>query len=144
MDVEDFVPASAEPLPLFWMNTVTPHYFHVTGIPILAGRDLTEADGSGNPLVALVTAATARRHWPNQSAIGKYIRLLGHSDWHMVVGVAQDVRAYRLLASERYGVNFVDPLTYLAAAAVMAVVTLSHHLHTHAPSDAGGSALREE
>ena len=96
MDVEDYLPASADPSPLFWMNTVTPHYFHVMGIPILAGRDLTDADASGNPPVALVTASTARRYWPNQDAVGKHIRLLGDNQWHTVVGVTQDLRAYDL------------------------------------------------
>ena len=96
MDVEDYLPASADPSPLFWMNTVTPHYFHVMGIPILAGRDLTDADASGNPPVALVTASTARRYWPNQDAVGKHIRLLGDNQWHTVVGVTQTLRAYDL------------------------------------------------
>jgi len=94
MNVEDYVPPSAEPSPLFWLNTVSPQYFRVMGIPILAGRDLTDADASGNPAVAMVTAATARRYWPNQNAIGKHVRLLGDDNWHTVVGVTQDVRAY--------------------------------------------------
>ncbi len=116
MDVEDYRPASAEPSPLFWMNTVTPHYLHVMGIPILAGRDLADADASGNPPVALVTAATARRYWPSQNAVGKHIRLLGDDNWHMVVGVTQDLRAYDLQHDAPDYINGTAFLPYSANA----------------------------
>ena len=51
---------------------------------------------SGNPPVAVVTAATARRFWPDQNAVGKHIRFVGEKDWRTVVGVIADVRAYDL------------------------------------------------
>jgi putative ABC transport system permease protein len=110
MDVEDYVPASAEPSPLFWLNTVTPHYFRVMGIPILAGRDLTDADASGNPPVALVTESTARRYWSNQNAVGKHIRLLGDANWHTVVGVTRDLRAYDL---QRNAPDWIDGTAFI-------------------------------
>jgi putative ABC transport system permease protein len=67
----------------------------VMGIATLAGREFNDTDESGNP-VAVVTAATARRYWPSQNAVGKHIRLLGDKSWRMVVGVIPDVRAYDL------------------------------------------------
>jgi ABC-type antimicrobial peptide transport system permease subunit len=51
---------------------------------------------SGNPPVAVVTVATARRFWPDQNAVGKHIRFVGEKDWRTVVGVIADVRAYDL------------------------------------------------
>src|SRR5260370_35209684 len=65
------------------------------GIPFLSGRAFIDADVSGAP-VAVVTEETARRYWPNQSAIGKHIRLLDDKDWRTIVGVIPNVRAYDL------------------------------------------------
>ena len=83
-------------MPLFWMDVVTPDYLSLMRIPVLAGRGFTSADDSGNPPVAIVTASTARRFWPGQSAIGSHVRLSGDKEWHTVVAIVSDVRAYDL------------------------------------------------
>jgi predicted permease len=95
LDVEGHVDRSSETAPLFWLNIVTPDYFQVMDIPILLGRGFSDSDVSGSP-VAMVTAETARRYWPHQSAVGKHIRLLDDQDWRTIVGVLSDVRAYDL------------------------------------------------
>ena len=95
LDVENHVDAPGETAPLFWLNVVTPGYFRVMGIAVLSGRAFEDSDVSGSP-VAVVTAETARRFWPDQSAIGKHIRLLDDKDWRTIVGVISDVRAYDL------------------------------------------------
>jgi predicted permease len=95
LEVEDHVDPSSETAPLFWLNIVTPDYFRVMGIPVLSGRGFSDADTSGRPVV-MITAETARRYWPNQSALGKHIRLLDDKDWRTIVGVISDVRAYDL------------------------------------------------
>jgi putative ABC transport system permease protein len=95
LDVEGFVVPAGEDVPLFWLNVVTPEYFHVMGIPFLSGRAFIDSDVSG-AAVAVVTEETARRFWPNQSAVGKHIRLLEGKDWRTIVGVIPDVRAYDL------------------------------------------------
>jgi putative ABC transport system permease protein len=95
LDVEGFVSSTGEPFPLFWLDVVTPEYFRVMGIPLLSGRGFTDSDLSGAP-VAVVTAETARRFWPNRGAVGKHIRLLDDKDWRTIVGVIPDVRAYDL------------------------------------------------
>jgi putative ABC transport system permease protein len=94
-DVENDVVPPGESSPLFWLNIVTPDYFRVMGIPVLFGRGFANADLSGAP-VAIITAETARRFWPNQVAVGKHIRLLRDNGWRTVVGVIPDVRAYDL------------------------------------------------
>jgi putative ABC transport system permease protein len=43
-----------------------------------------------------MSATTAQRFWPDQSAIGKHVRFVGEKDWRTVVGVIADVRAYDL------------------------------------------------
>jgi len=95
LDVEGFVSSTGEPSPLFWLNVVTPEYFRVMGIPLLSGRGFTDSDLSGAP-VAVVTAETARRFWPNRGAVGKHIKLLDDKNWRTIVGVIPDVRAYDL------------------------------------------------
>jgi putative ABC transport system permease protein len=93
LDVEDHVDPAGAVAPLFWLNIVTPDYFRVMGISVLSGRTFTDADITGSP-VAVITAETAHRYWPNQSALGKHIRLLDDKDWRTIVGVISDVRAY--------------------------------------------------
>lgn len=78
------------------MDAVTPTYFHVMDIVMLSGRSFTEGEMSGNPPVAIVSAETARRFWPDQAAVGQHIRLLDEETWRTVIGVTADVRAYDL------------------------------------------------
>jgi putative ABC transport system permease protein len=99
LDVENYTPAAGQDLsPLFWLHIVTPDYFRVMGVPLLSGRTFVDADISGEP-VAIVTATTARRFWPNQNAVGKHIHLLDDKSWRTVVGVIPDIRAYDLQRS---------------------------------------------
>ena len=65
-------------------------YFRAMGIPLRAGRTFTTADGAKAPLVLVVSEAFAHRHWPNESAIGKTVRI--DTDAFQVVGVVGDVR----------------------------------------------------
>ena len=57
------------------LNQVTPDYMRVMSIPLRKGRLLTEQDGEGSPLVALVDEILARRLWPGQDPIGQVIAL---------------------------------------------------------------------
>jgi predicted permease len=95
-EVENYEPTAEKPQPLFWMNAVSPGYFTSMHIPILSGRDFTEADTSGNPRSIIISAETARRYFPNQDAVGKHIRPVGEENWATIIGVANDVRAYDL------------------------------------------------
>lgn len=96
LDVENYVVPPGKTSPLFWLNIVTPDYFHVMGIRLLAGNGFPEDAESGNPALAVVTESTARRYWPGQSAIGKHIRFVGDAEWRTVAGIISDVRAYSL------------------------------------------------
>jgi putative ABC transport system permease protein len=96
LEIENEVVSPGLSMPLFWIDVVTPDYLSLMRIPVLAGRGFTSADDSGNPPVAIVTASTARRFWPGQSAIGSHVRLSGDKEWHTVVGIVSDVRAYDL------------------------------------------------
>jgi predicted permease len=94
--LEDYVSPIAGLSPLFWLEVVTPDYFHVMGIPLLSGRGFTKADESGNPPVAVITADSARQFWPGQNAVGKHIRFARDDEWRTVIGVITDVCAFDL------------------------------------------------
>ena len=72
---------------------VTPHAFKVLNVPMLAGRDFTDADGNGKTPVAIVNGVLARRLWPNRTdVIGQRFRMLNDKDaaWITVIGLVAD------------------------------------------------------
>jgi predicted permease len=96
LEIEGKVVPAGEPGPLFWMDVTTPDYFHAMNIPVVTGRGFNSADASGYPPVAVVTASTVKRFWPDSSPIGSHVRLSGDQQWRTIVGVVADVRAYDL------------------------------------------------
>jgi predicted permease len=96
VQIENFTPSDGQDSPLFWMDAVTPSYFHVMGIGLLAGRQFSEDEVSGNSPVAIVSAETAKQFWPDRDAVGQHLRLLNENSWRTVIGVAADVRAFDL------------------------------------------------
>ena len=77
----------SDAVPLLWAGAVTPAYFRVMRIPLVRGRVFDDSDGERTARVVLVSAATARRYWPDQDPIGKRIRVVWDNDWRTVVGV---------------------------------------------------------
>ena len=76
-DVDD-PPANPEQVPFGDRYAVSIDYLATMRIPILTGRGFAAADASeGANKMALVSDALARRLWPNESAIGKRIRVGG-------------------------------------------------------------------
>ncbi|HZF40243.1 MAG TPA: FtsX-like permease family protein, partial [Blastocatellia bacterium] len=85
-----------QPVALLWAGAVTTDYFQTLRIPLLGGREFTEADGEKAAKVALVSADTARQFWPGENPIGKYIRVVWEQERRIVVGVVGDVRQFDL------------------------------------------------
>ena len=54
---------------------MTPGYLQALGIRLQHGRELTQQDAEGAPLVMLVSESLAARFWPNEDPIGKRIKL---------------------------------------------------------------------
>jgi predicted permease len=96
VDVEDHPKSPEYPSPLLWAGAISPGYLRMMQIPLLAGRDLTEADTLQAAHVILISSATARHFWPGQNPIGKHIKTTGESAWRTVVGVVGDVRQFDL------------------------------------------------
>jgi putative ABC transport system permease protein len=76
--------------PFIIIEAISPAWFQTMRVPLLAGRDFTEADKAGSPNVVIVNQALARRYWSGQNPIGKHI-VLGRQPASEVVGVAADV-----------------------------------------------------
>lgn len=85
--------SSGEALPLIMTNYAAPGYFQSMRIPILEGRGFSAADNQDQLGQVVVSRSVAGKHWPNQGAIGKRLRLSGEaSEWQTVVGVVGEVR----------------------------------------------------
>ena len=72
-------------------------YFKTLRIPIVSGRDFGAGDRLGTQPVAIVDESTARRLWPGDDAVGKYVPAGGRASVRdatrkLVVGVARDVK----------------------------------------------------
>ena len=79
-------------------HLVSPRYFATLGIPILAGRDFDERDGSRVPHVVIVNETFARRHFPGENPIGRML-VTGMAQLpSQIVGVVADVRSTSLNA----------------------------------------------
>ena len=88
------VPANPELVPSGDRYAVSADYLETMRIPVLAGRNFTAAEAAqANDKVALVSAALARRVWPNESPIGQRLRIGGaDAPSRTVIGVAGNVR----------------------------------------------------
>jgi putative ABC transport system permease protein len=73
---------------------VTPGFFQAMNIPLLSGRDFTDADApSGAPLVVIVSQTTAKRFWGEADPLGHSLhRQSDLARQYTVVGVVGDVR----------------------------------------------------
>ena len=97
--VEGYAPRSDEDM-LFLYNIVAPDYFSTLRIPLVAGREFARTDDTGAQRSVIVNETMARRFWSTpEDAIGKRLRSGG--DWHVVIGVAKDLKYSRLSEAPR-------------------------------------------
>jgi putative ABC transport system permease protein len=76
---------------------VTPHLLKTLNVPLVAGRDFTDAEGQGRSAVAIVNGVLAKRLWPNRlDVVGQRFRLLSdaQNQWITVIGVVGDFRLF--------------------------------------------------
>ena len=89
--------------PSLYSRSILGDYFGVMGIPLRAGRFLTEADREGAPLVGVINEALARRFFPGSDPIGRRVRWARMQEvhWITIVGVAGDVRHFGLADADQ-------------------------------------------
>jgi predicted permease len=83
-------------------NTVGSDFFHTLGVPILAGRDFTDADTTNAPKVVIVNQTFAKRFLPSQDPLGHTVvdkfmgldnaQIVGVVKDHKYTGVTEDTR----------------------------------------------------
>jgi predicted permease len=116
VDVEGHPKSVDHPAPMLWAGAVSPGYIPMMRIPLLAGRNLTEADGAKSAAVLLISASTAKHFWPGENPIGKHIKAAGEQQWRTVVGVVGDVRQYSLSKALTDGIQGAIYMPYAQAA----------------------------
>jgi putative ABC transport system permease protein len=93
--VEGYTPPSGEPFPHTRIRIVSPRFFEVVGVQVLAGREFTEADGAGSEPVSIVSESVARRLFPDGDAINRHLTyldpMLAGLGQRRIVGVVADV-----------------------------------------------------
>ncbi len=117
-------------------NAITPGYLHTLRIPLLLGRDFTERDRPGAPMVAIINEAAARYFFGTANPIGKRIGFGRDVRPYMeVVGVVKDGK-YRNVRED------VWRTIYVPFAQVVDRPLGQMTLHVRATSDASGAASR--
>jgi putative ABC transport system permease protein len=71
---------------------VGPDYFHTMQIPVLQGREFTDADHQSAPAVALINETMARRFFAGENPVGKRLMLPREREAMQIVGVVGDVQ----------------------------------------------------
>jgi len=96
------------PIPTDW-RIVTPGFFHTMGMPLMHGRDFTDADSSMTMPVTIVSQTTAKRFWGDDDPLGRTLHRAADNRTFIVIGVVGDVRSTTL--------NQESPAMYFASAA---------------------------
>jgi predicted permease len=115
---EGHAPPQNSPLPSANFRAVSGGYFRTLEIPLLEGRAFDERDRQGEPAVVILNRRMAEDLWPNESAVGKEIRLFG-SQPLTVVGVVGDVRQHTLELAPRPEMYLPSGQYSLAAMSVL-------------------------
>jgi putative ABC transport system permease protein len=92
LEIEGRPPASPEQAVSVRAAAVTSGYFAALRIPLRQGRHFAATDLATATPVAIVNEALVRRHWPNESPLGKRIKLSGPPALRTIVGVVADIR----------------------------------------------------
>jgi putative ABC transport system permease protein len=75
------------------VRLISPGYMSALRIPILHGRDLSDADVSGRPAAILISESMAQQFWPGADPLGNRLTLTFFPDAvREVVGVVGDVK----------------------------------------------------
>ncbi len=137
-EIEGAPATEGQPRPLLHAVVISPDYFRVMSVGVIAGRAFTSADNANAPPVALVNRTFALKVWPGESPLGKRVRIVeagAAGPWIAIVGLVPNILQNDISPRE------VDPLIYFPypqkPAADMAIVAL-----TSVPPATLGTAFR--
>jgi putative ABC transport system permease protein len=111
--------------PCIELFSITPDYFSVLKIPLLAGRSFSDADTTSAQRVIMVSQSTAKTIWGDANPLGAQVRIgsAARGRWWTVVGVVGDVRSDDLTAPVLP--SMYTPETQFTSAYLTAVVRVS-------------------
>ncbi|HVF58238.1 MAG TPA: ADOP family duplicated permease [Thermoanaerobaculia bacterium] len=112
------------------MQFVTPGYFRLLRIPVLAGRVFDGVSPPGAHRLVMVNRTLARRHWPGRSAVGARVRMR-EQDFR-VEGVFGDARQQGV--AEEPGELMVQPWSQGPATTFAALVRVGGRPLDYAPT----------
>jgi predicted permease len=116
--------------------SVAPGHFAALGIPLVDGRDFTEAE-MGRSEVVIVSEQLARQLWPGASAVGRTFRLGEQGEPVSVVGVTRDLK-------NRYGTETTSAVVYRTMPAERWAGSVTVTIRTDQQPAALLSAVREQ
>ena len=85
-------------------QTISPGFFRTLKIPLLEGREFSDADRENTTPVAIINEASAREFWKGKSPVGMRVKMLSEgkdAPWRTVVGVVGNVRRNDLTDAPR-------------------------------------------
>ena len=136
-EIEGRPPRAKSDSPTADFVAISPNYFHVLQVPLLRGREFSDADSEGGANVCVLSSSLALQLFPHESALGQRI-LIGYpaNRSREVVGIVGDVKDSDLSArqSAQIYVPFVQNPFWAADIAV----------RTHGSPSALSGALREQ
>jgi predicted permease len=111
--------------PMCQLQSVTPGYFHLLGIPVRQGREFNERDTRPDqPSVAIVNESFARLFAPGgENLVGQVMREgMDRSGWMQIVGIVGDVREGGL-ADDAHPEFYVTPRVHSSRTAYLVART---------------------
>ena len=120
------------------LQRISAHYFATMKIPLIRGRVWSDSESAGAPHVAVVNQTMARELWPDESAIGRRVRIPGYiksstyfrlaapgSDgWFEIIGVVGDTPNVGL--HEPPAPSIYVPYTLMLSDALNVILRTSH------------------
>ena len=86
-----------------WLEFVSDGYFATLSLRPIAGREFEPGDRGDKQFVALVNESFARRHFNNESPLGRRIRAREGDTWRTIIGVVPDTLTQGPIEQRRDG-----------------------------------------
>jgi putative ABC transport system permease protein len=105
---------------------ISPNYFSTLGVPLLSGRELTEADGATAPRVALASESMVKRFFPGRNPVGLHFAFGGGNKVVpdiQIVGVVKDVKQEHVSTA-------VQPYVYIPYAQRQKITRMTFYVRT--------------
>ena len=114
-----------------WMNTVSPGYFELMRMGVIAGRAFNDRDTENSPRVVIINQAMAKL-WPDSDALGRRMEISGQKI--EIVGVVRTAKYFEVSEAPR-------PYFYLPYAQSYASRMVLHVETTGSPAAAAPAVL---